>query len=597
MPHREDYPIDIVPKPKMSSQHLVEKAWWKEAVVYQIYPASFYDTNGDGLGDVPGIISKVPYIQSIGVDTIWLSPIFASPQRDMGYDISDYRAIHAPYGTVEDVEKLIDELHGRQMRLLMDLVVNHTSDEHAWFVESRSSRTNAKRDWYFWRDPKYDAHGNRKEPNNWKSIFGGSAWHFDERTEQYYLALFLPSQPDLNWENADMREAAYNDMRFWLDRGVDGFRIDSMNLMSKYPDLPDGKIVTDEPYQDGSDFFASGPKMHDYIREMRAKVFDPYDAMTVGELGFTKDEQSVSEYVAKDRHELNMVFTGDIVDMDFGLNGKYDRDDFQPRKIRKITDLWQTTMPKFNGWNSVYLDNHDSGRSLTRYASDAPRHRAMAAKMLATYLTTLGGTPFMLAGEEIGMANLGVDYGPDAYIDVEGKNYYNAVLAARGGDESQMEDVMRELQLKARDHGRLPMQWDDSPNAGFTASDVAPWMTINKDYTRWNVKSQQDDADSILSYWKRMLAFRKQYTDVLVYGFYVPIPEPETGEMVLGYRRVCQKSGMTFVVLLNFSDTEQRVELKQDHGLVALAGNQELRRCPDGSISLVPFGAVVLGEE
>lgn len=292
----------------------VDRAWWKEACVYQIYPASFADSDGDGLGDIPGIISKVPYIKSLGVDTIWLSPIFASPQKDMGYDIADYRSIHAPYGTVEDVQQLIDELHGHQMRILMDLVVNHTSDQHAWFQASRSSRNNPKSDWYFWRDPKTDAQGNRKEPNNWKSIFGGSAWHFDESRGQYYLALFLPSQPDLNWESEEMRRATYDDMRFWLDRGVDGFRIDSMNLMSKHPELPDGKVVDDEPYQSGAEFFASGPRMHDYIREMRKEVFDHYDAMTVGELGFTKDEYSVSQYVAKDREELNMLFTGDIVD-------------------------------------------------------------------------------------------------------------------------------------------------------------------------------------------------------------------------------------------------------------------------------------------
>ena len=299
-----------------------EKAWWKEAAVYQIYPASFKDSNSDGLGDLPGIISKVSYIKSLGVDTIWLSPIYASPQRDMGYDVSDYRAIHAPYGTVGDAQLLIKELHARNMRLLMDLVVNHTSDEHAWFTDSRSSRTSDKRDWYFWRDAKYDDQGKRKEPNNWKSIFGGSAWHYDEHTEQYYLALFLPSQPDLNWTNRDMREAIKNDMRFWLDHGVDGFRIDSMNMMSKHPDLPDGKVVTDEPYQSGAEFFASGPQMHEYIQEIRREVLDHYDVMTVGELAFTKDEESVRQYVAAYRKELNMVFTGDIVDIDFGENGK-----------------------------------------------------------------------------------------------------------------------------------------------------------------------------------------------------------------------------------------------------------------------------------
>lgn len=573
--------------------HPVERAWWKEAVVYQIYPASFLDSNGDGLGDIPGIISKIPYIKSLGVDTIWLSPIFASPQNDMGYDIADYRSIHAPYGTVADVQVLIDQLHSHQMRLLMDLVVNHTSDEHEWFKESRCSKTNAKRDWYFWRNPKYDEQGIRKEPNNWKSVFGGSAWHFDETTGQYYLALFLSSQPDLNWTNRDMRQATYDDMRFWLDRGVDGFRIDSVNLMSKHPDLPDGKVVTDEPYQSGAEFFASGPKMHDYIREMRAEVFDKYDIMTVGELGFTKDEYSVSQYVAKDRRELNMLFTGDIVDMDFGPNGKYERSDFHPSKIREITNLWQTAMPKFNGWNSVYLDNHDSGRSLSRYASDAPEHRAAAAKMLATYLTTLSGTPFLLAGQEIGMANLGKDYGADAYIDVEGKSLYNAVLKARGGDESQMGDFLRELQLKARDHGRLPMQWDNSPNAGFTTADSKPWMIINKDHKDWNVASQINDSKSVMAYWKQMIALRKQYKDIFVYGSYSPLPESETGEVVLGFERDCHETGKKAVVLLNFSDAEQKVPANKYQEFSVLVSNQDTD-VVGGEITLKPFGAVVL---
>ncbi|KAJ5109271.1 glycoside hydrolase superfamily [Penicillium angulare] len=572
----------------------IEKTWWKEAVVYQIYPASFLDSNGDGLGDVPGIISKVPYIKSLGVDTVWLSPIYASPQKDMGYDVADYRSIHAPYGTVEDVQELIDQLHSHNMRILMDLVVNHTSDQHAWFKESRTSKTNPKRDWYIWRDPKYDAQGNRKEPNNWKSIFGGSAWAFDEPSGQYYLALFLPSQPDLNWESAEMRKATHDDMRFWLDRGVDGFRIDSMNLMSKHPDLPDGKVLNDEPYQSGAEFFASGPKMHDYIREIRSEVLDKYDVMTVGELGFTKDEKSVSEYVAKDRHELNMLFTGDIVDMDFGANAKYERDDFHPRKIRKLTNLWQNAMPKFDGWNTVYLDNHDSGRSLSRYASDAPEYRSTAAKMLATYLMTLSGTPFLLAGQEIGMANLGKDYGADSYIDVEGKNYYNEVLKSRGGDVTRMGDVLRELQLKSRDHGRLPMQWDSSPNAGFTTESAKPWMTINKDYTEWNVARQLENPDCIMAYWKNMLALRKEYSDLFVYGSYNALEESETGEMILGYERECNQTNQKAVILLNFSGEIQAVSLKKYEGFSVLISNQgDIFRSNDQA-ELQPYGAVVL---
>ncbi|SMY22237.1 unnamed protein product [Zymoseptoria tritici ST99CH_1A5] len=591
MPHREE-PVDFQIVSKMADS-AIEKAWWKEAVVYQIYPSSYLDSNGDGLGDIPGIISKIPYIKSLGVDTIWLSPIYASPQKDMGYDVSDYRSIHAPYGTVEDVQNLIDQLHAQNMRLLMDLVVNHTSDEHAWFKESRSSKTSSKRDWYFWRDPKLDNDGNRKEPNNWKSIFGGSAWHFDDMTGQYYLALFLPSQPDLNWDNEDMREATYDDMRFWLDRGVDGFRIDSMNLSSKHPDLPDGKVVNDEPYQSGAEFFASGPKMHDHMREMREKVFDKYDIMTVGELGFTKDEQTVSQYVAKDRHELNMLFTGDIVDMDFGPNGKYERSDFHPSKIREITNLWQPCMPTFQGWNTVYLDNHDSGRSLSRYGSDTPEHRATAAKMLATYLLTLSGTPFMLAGQEIGTANLGKDYSADAYIDVEGKNYYNEVLKARGGDESKMGDVMRELQLKARDHGRLPMQWSAALNAGFTSPSATPWMTINKDHKEWNVESQINNPHSVLSFWKQLLALRKQYTDLLVYGSYTSLPESETGDMVLGYERTSHEDGRKAVVLLSFSEKEEVISVDKYQDFEVLVSNG-CSEAVDGKVTIRPYGSVVL---
>ena len=575
----------------MSNSH--SRPWWKEATIYQIYPASFLDTTGTGLGDIRGIISKIPYIRSLGVDALWLSPIFASPQHDMGYDVADYRAIHEPYGSVEDVQELIDTLHENNMRLLLDLVVNHTSSEHAWFKESRCSRTSPKREWYIWRDPKYDpSTGQRKPPNNWKSLFGGSAWQFDPLTGQYYLALFLPTQPDLNWENEDMRRAAYEDMRFWLDRGVDGFRIDSMNLMSKHPDLPDGEVVDPtQEFQSGAEFFASGPRMHEYLKEMREEVFDTYgrDIMTVGELGFIKDEQSVAPYVANDRKELNMVFTGDIADMDFGPGHKYDRGDFHPRKIRRITNLWQMAMPKFDGWNAVYLDNHDSGRSLSRYASDSPEHRATAAKMLATYMMTLSGTPFLLAGQEIGMANLGREYGLDAYIDVEGRNRYSEVLAARGGDHAAMDDFMRELQLKSRDHGRLPMQWDDSPHGGFTAPDAKPWMTVNGDYHGWNVAAQLDDPDSVMAFWKKMIALRKEYKELFVYGAYRPLDEEQTGEMVLGYVR--ETRGESAVVLLNFSDVEQTVQIEEYQHVVLV---NESCALVDGRAILSPFGALVL---
>lgn len=572
----------------------IDRQAWKEAVVYQIYPASYADSNGDGLGDIPGIISKVDYIKSVGADAIWLSPVYASPQNDMGYDVSDYRSIHPPYGDLADIDRLIAELHSQDMKLWMDLVVNHTSDQHEWFKESRSSKDSVKRNWYFWRDPKYGPDGSRKPPNNWSSVFGGSAWTYDELTGQYYLALFLSSQPDLNWTNDDMRRALHSDICFWLDRGVDGFRIDSMNLMSKHPDLPDAEITDpSEEYQSGAKWYASGPKMHEYLRELRTEVFDPYGAITVGELGFTKDVESVSKYVAKSRHEINMLFTGDIVDMDFGPLSKYSRSDFHPQKLRALTDQWQTAMPRFDGWNTVYLDNHDSGRSLTRYGSDDPRYRAYAAKLLSLYMTTLSGTLFLLGGQEIGMANLPKEMGIDHYIDVEGRNYYMHVLKTRGGDASKMDDVMRELQLKARDHGRLPMQWSPVPHAGFTSPEATPWMTINPDYKEWNVETQQNDPNSVLSFWKESLALRKDMADLFIYGAFEMLPESFPHDRVVGYKRRDGKTKMEALVLLNFSDQQNEIILAGDQVWKLLKGNYPFPQLDGRKILLRPWEAVL----
>ncbi|WAO86332.1 Glycoside hydrolase family 13 [Fusarium falciforme] len=567
-----------------------DRQWWKELVVYQIYPASFLDSDADGLGDLPGIISKLDYIQSVGATAIWLSPIFKSPQHDMGYDVSDYRDIHRPYGTVEDVEALIQGCHERGIKVLLDLVVNHTSHEHEWFRESRSSRTSPKRDWYFWRDPKFDSDGTRQPPNNWASIFGGSAWTWDEPTGQYYLSLFLPEQPDLNWANEEMRRATYADMQFWLDRGADGFRIDSMNLMSKHPDLPDAPITRpDSKFQPGDKYFASGPRMHDYIREMREEVLDKYACMTVGELGFTKDEDSVASYVAKDRHELNMLFTGDIVDMDFGVNHKYERDDFRLSKLKAITSRWQGAMPKVDGWNSVYMDNHDSGRSLSRYGSDLPEYRKDAAKMLAVYLGTLSGTLFLLQGQEIGMANAPESWTIDDYIDVEGLNYYKSELDKRGPG-ADMSDVMREMRLKARDNGRLPMQWNADKNGGFTKGSK-PWMRVNDDFSDWNVAQQENDEDSVLAFWRQVLKLRQQEKDVFVYGRFDILPEYERSEQLFAYT-MTSYDGRVALVLLNFSQEEQNVELEGYTGWKRLLGkNTETFKA--GGVELKPHEGVV----
>ncbi|OQV04378.1 Alpha amylase, catalytic domain-containing protein [Cladophialophora immunda] len=567
---------------------------WKEAVVYQIYPASFVDSNCDGWGDIPGIISKIDYIKSAGADIIWLSPVYDSPQKDMGYDISDYRSIDPRYGSLEEMDRLIAGLHLRDMKLWMDLVVNHTSDQHTWFKESRSSKDNPRRDWYFWRDPKYGVDGVRKSPNNWRSVFGGSAWTYDEWTDQYYLALFLPSQPDLNWANDDMRQAIHSDIRFWLDRGVNGFRIDSMNLMSKHEDLPDADILDPaEEYQSGEKWFASGPRMHEYLHELRTQVFDPYNAVTVGELGFTKDVESVAKYVAKSRQEVNMLFTGDIVDMDFGHSSKYSRKDFHPGMLRLLTHKWQTAMPTFDGWNSVYLDNHDSGRSLTRYGSDDPKYRAFAAKLLSIYMCTLSGTLFLLAGQEIGMANLPREMGIEHYIDVEGRNHYKRVLKERGGDESKMGDVLRELQLKARDHGRLPMQWSAQTNAGFTNSDVKPWMVVNPDHVAWNVEAQQNDPDSVLSFWKESLALRKKIADIFIYGTFEMFHESSPQDTIVAYKRGSCRTEEEALVLLNFSSQESQTTLLGNQTWNYLRGNYPSPQTRGGSLILRPWEALV----
>lgn len=573
---------------KMCTANAPSKEWWKEAVVYQIYPASFLDSNGDGLGDLPGIISKLDYIKSVGANAIWLSPIYRSPQNDMGYDVSDYREIHEPYGSINDMDRLIQGCHERGIKILLDLVVNHTSDEHPWFLESRSSKASAKRDWYIWRDPKVDENGVRRPPNNWASIFGGSAWTWDEETGQYYLALFLPSQPDLNWENEDMRRATHSDMVFWLDKGVDGFRIDSMNLMSKHSDLPDAPVINpDSEFQPGNLYFASGPRMHEYIKEMRTEVFDKYDCMTVGELGFTKDEHSVSQYVAKDRREINMLFTGDIVDMDFGPSGKYERSDFEVERIRTITSRWQNAMPKFNGWNAVYLDNHDSGRSLTRYGSDLPQHRLAAAKMLATYMATLSGTLFLLQGQEIGMANVPEEWGIEEYIDVEGQNFHQSILKERG-EGADMSDIMREMRLKARDNGRLPMQWNSERHSGFTEGSK-PWMRVNDDYKDWNVEKQNGDKQSVLAYWREVLALRQKEKNVFIYGRYEMLDVERSGEHIFAYTMTSFDGAKSALILLNFSDEEQTFKASQFEGWRKLLDECSSKAIGEKGVQLMPY--------
>ncbi|WVF67417.1 hypothetical protein IAT40_002173 [Kwoniella sp. CBS 6097] len=519
----------------------VDKAWWKSAVVYQIYPASFSDSNGDGIGDLNGVISKLDYLKQLGVDVVWLSPIFKSPQVDMGYDVSDYCDIHRPYGTVHDVEVLIEELHKRDMKLLLDLVVNHTSDEHPWFQESRSSKTSAKRDWYIWRSASYDVRGRRRPPNNWKSNFGGSVWQWDQDTEEYYLHYYDPKQPDLNFESPELRQAIYDMMKFWLDKQCDGFRMDVIGRISKDMSFPDAPVT--DPSSEWQDFRSQkkeGPRVHEFVREMNQQVLSKYDIMTVGELNHTPPEMML-RYVHPDRKEIQMGFAFDHVNV--GLRPEKGRHIVEPWKLPELKAIlakWQG-LRDAGGWHALYLENHDQPRSISRYANDSPKWRAASGKLLALMHSTLFGTLYLHQGQEIGMINCPNDWPLVEYKDVQTQNVINQVLE-RGQD---VEETIKKVLFKARDNGRTPMQWSAEPHAGFSTAE--PWMRIPDDYTDWNVTVEAADPESLLCFWRETLAFRKSYENDLVYGtFELLSPDHES---IFAYIRASR-----ILIVLNFSD-------------------------------------------
>ncbi|PYH99276.1 maltase [Aspergillus ellipticus CBS 707.79] len=549
--------------------------WWKNATVYQIYPASFKDSNGDGIGDIPGIHSQLDYIQSLGVDAIWLCPIYDSPQHDMGYDVSNYEAIYPPYGTVEDVEKLIAACHARGLRILMDLVVNHTSDEHAWFQESRSSLSSPKRDWYIWRPPRLDAAGQRRPPNNWRSCFGGSAWAWDEATGEYYLHLFAAQQPDLNWENPATRAAIYAAaLEFWLRKGIDGFRVDTANTYSKHTSFPDAPVSNPaHEYQYASPLFCNGPRIHDYLREMAA-ILKKYNAMTVGELPLTPNPADVLAYVSAQESQLDMVFQFDIVELGTGPDMRYHT---TPRNwtlpdLKARVQATQALMDgTTDGWSTAFLENHDQGRSISRWGCETtPSLWSASAKLLCILVTTLSGTLFLYQGQEIGMVNAPLSWDIDTeYKDVESKNYYAFVRASSSSSSSSsaLAAAKSALQHLARDHARLPMQWDGTPHAGFTVPDATPWMRAHDNHPDINVKRQTLDAHSVLSFWKKMLSIRKAYPDVFARGVFAHV-DPEDERLFMFEKR---GEGRRVLVVLNFRDEVQEVRLE---GL--LGGRYEL---------------------
>lgn len=511
----------------------MQKKWWKESVVYQIYPRSFMDSNKDGIGDLRGIISKLDYLANLGVDVVWLSPVYKSPNHDNGYDISDYQGIMTELGTMQDWEDLRDGLHERGIKLVMDLVVNHTSDEHPWFIESRSVKKGPYRDYYIWRSGK-----DGREPNNWLSEFGGSAWEYDPSSDEYYLHIFSKHQPDLNWENKELREEIYEMMQWWLDRGVDGFRMDVINMISKAPGLPDAPPGGGGSYHWGGAFFINGPRLQYFLREMNLKVLSKYDIMTVGETRGVNPELA-EVFVCEDRRELNMLFQFELMELDYGPKGKWETIPWQLSEIKRIFNDWECGLQD-KGWNSLFLNNHDQPRVVSRFGDDGV-YRVQSAKMLGTLLLTLQGTPFIYQGEEIGMTN--VRYPDiDSYRDVETLNMYREELAA---GKSRAE-VMEAVYLKGRDNARTPMQWDDSPNAGF--SQVSPWIEVNPNYRLINVQQAEADGDSILNYYRELIRMRKKYP-VAVYGSYQELLPRD--EQIFSYLRSLEHDRL--LVILNFS--------------------------------------------
>ncbi|KDQ55402.1 glycoside hydrolase family 13 protein [Jaapia argillacea MUCL 33604] len=550
----------------------LDRAWWKSAVVYQIYPISFCDSNGDGFGDLNGILTKLDYLKDLGVDVIWLSPIYKSPLADMGYDIADYCDIDPRYGTLQDWDKLIEGVHQRGMKLMMDLVVNHTSDEHDWFIQSRSGKDNPKRDWYVWRPPKYDAKGNRKPPNNWKSAFQGSAWEYDENTDEYYLHIYLTKQPDLNWDNPKVRDAVYDMMNWWVSRGCDGFRMDVINLISKVEGLPDAPIIDpNSEYHPGSVYYANGPRVHEYIQEMNKRVLSKHDLITVGETPFTPPtaQHALIPYVLPSNNELNMVFQFELMGIDAPLPQEGQTVDDQDLKwrqwelseMKQVVNRWQTFGRDEGFWNALYIENHDRARSVSRFGNDSPQWRTLSAKLLAMLQATQSGTLYVYQGEEIGMKNVPTDWGLEEYKDVCTINFWKDMLNQRrkelGKNDVDMSDILEGIQHKARDHARTPMQWDTSLHSGFTTG--IPWMRVNDDYVDWNVQSQLSDPSSIRTFWKNTLRVRKE-NEVLTYGDFKLLRPSH--EQIFAYTRTLDQ--IVVLVLLNFGEENIEFSLSDD---------------------------------
>lgn len=512
------------------------KKWWKEAVAYQIYPRSFMDSNGDGIGDIQGVISKLDYLKGLGIDVIWMSPIYQSPNDDNGYDISDYQAISKEFGSMEDFDELLEKVHERGMKLIMDLVINHTSDEHPWFIESRSAKDNPYRDYYIWHPGKND-----EEPNNWESIFGGSAWQYDEKTGEYYMHVFSRKQPDLNWENPDVRSNVYKMVNWWLDKGIDGFRVDAISHIKKTPGFPDMPNPDNKKYVPSYDGHMNRPGIQTYLEELKEKTFENYDIMTVGEANGVSIEQA-DEWVGEKKGKFDMIFQFEHLD----LWGKSATGGLDIHGLKQTLSKWQKGLEGI-GWNALFLENHDQPRSVSTWANDTSM-RKEAAKSFATMYFLMQGTPFIYQGQEIGMTNVKFD-SIDDYNDVAIKNLYKSEREAGKSHE----EVMKVIWKNGRDNSRTPMQWNTEENAGFTTG--TPWIKVNPNHKEINVEEELENPNSIYCYYKKLINLRKS-SDVLIYGSYELILEDH--DQVFAYTRTLDNE--TYVVLTNLFAQEAEVE-------------------------------------
>ena len=552
-----------------------KRAWWKEAVIYQIYPRSFQDSNGDGIGDLNGITMHLDYLKKLGIDVIWLSPVYKSPNDDNGYDISDYRDIMTEFGTMEDFDRMLAAAHERGIKIVMDLVVNHSSDEHKWFIESRKSKDNPYRDYYIWKDPK-DGH----EPTNWGSNFSGSAWKFDETTGQYYLHLFSEKQPDLNWENPKVRDEVYDMMTWWCDKGIDGFRMDVISMISKVQSYPDGEVF-DGVYGNANPYVCNGPRVHEFLQEMNRRVLSRYDIMTVGEAaGVTVDE--AKRYANNEGTELNMVFHFEHTDGSSNSEsviGKWTVNPPRLSYVRGILNKWQTEL-EGKAWGSLYWDNHDQPRAVSRFGNDSKEWREISAKMLATVLHMQKGTPYIYQGEEFGMTNTHFDSIDDCR-DIEEINAYQQYVVDHKLVDS--ETMLRCFDTIARDNARTPVQWNDSPNAGFTTG--TPWINVNPNYTEINAEAALADPNSVFYYYQKLISLRHT-TPIIVYGTFRPLLE--NSEVIYAYER--ELDGKVLTVAANWTDKEQECTLFDDLGGEELISNYESHK--DGVLQ--PYEARVI---